>query len=508
LTGIAPAIASARFMSADARWQPRLDQEARLRQLEALLATEKDAIDARAERAALLAALDRREEAKAAFLSVLERDPTHFAALTDFGALLVATGFVSAARTVYAQAVAHHPANAKARVNLANLLYANGDLIYAREHYEAALALDPEQAHAHQGLGRVFAELGEPERADWHRQRGYRDHALTALPYRGQEPPLPILVLTSAIGGNIPTTSLLDDRIFLSTVVTADFFDTADALPPHRLIFNTIGDADLCKAALQAAIRLVRGSLAPIINMPEAVLATGRVNNAKRLAEIDGVIAPNIVSMPRTALNCRDATAVLAQCGLAFPLLARSPGFHTGRHFAFIGSASELAPAIADLPGDELLLISYLDARGADGNARKYRVMVVERKLYPLHLAISRDWKVHYYTAGMEEHAAHRDEEATFLADMPGTLGAKAMTALERIAEELNLDYAGIDFGLGAAGDVLLFEANATMVVNPQGPDERFAYRRPAITAILDAFRAFILCKAGVELGRIASRDN
>lgn len=495
-------------MSADVSWQPRLDQEARLRQLEAILATDTDAIDARAERAALLAALDRREEAKAAFLAVLECDSTHFAALTDFGALLVSTGYVSAARTVYAQAVAHHPRNAKARVNLANLLYAKGDLIHAREHYETALALDPEQAHAHQGLGRVFAELGEPECAERHRQRGYRGHALTVLPYRGQEPPIPILVLTSAIGGNIPTTSLLDDRIFLSTVVTTDFVDTATALPPHRLIFNTIGDADLCKAALEAANRLVRGSPAPIINMPEAVLATGRADNARRLAKIAGVVAPNMVSMPRAALNSRDAAAVVADCGLAFPLLARSPGFHTGRHFALIGSASELAPTIADLPGNELLLIAYLDARGADGNARKYRVMVVDRKLYPLHLAISPDWKVHYYTAGMEEHAHHRDEEAMFLADMPGTLGAKAIAALERIADTLSLDYAGIDFGLNAAGDVLLFEANATMVVNPQGADARFAYRRPAIAAILDAFRAFILRKASADVGGIARPDN
>ena len=39
------------------------------------------------------------------------------------------------------------------------------------------------------------------------------------------------------------------------------------------------------------------------------------------------------------------------------------------------------------------------------------------------------------------------------------------MTALENIRDALKLDYAGIDFGVNATGDLLLFEANATMVV-------------------------------------------
>jgi hypothetical protein len=60
----------------------------------------------------------------------------------------------------------------------------------------------------------------------------------------------------------------------------------------------------------------------------------------------------------------------------------------------------------------------------------------------------------------------------------------------------LDLDYGGIDFGLSPAGDVLLFEANATMVVNPPDGDERWAYRRAAVTTILDAVRTMIRGRA------------
>jgi hypothetical protein len=42
----------------------------------------------------------------------------------------------------------------------------------------------------------------------------------------------------------------------------------------------------------------------------------------------------------------------------------------------------------------------------------------------------------------------------------------------------------------------LLFEANATMVVNPPDGDERWAYRRAAVTTILDAVRTMIRGRA------------
>ena len=79
---------------------------------------------------------------------------------------------------------------------------------------------------------------------------------------------------------------------------------------------------------------------------------------------------------------------------------------------------------------------------------------------------------------------------------MPGVLGARAMQALAGIQATLGLDYAGIDFGLSAAGDLLLFEANATMVVNPPEPGERWAYRRPAVERIFAAVRRKLITGA------------
>ena len=187
-------------------------------------------------------------------------------------------------------------------------------------------------------------------------------------------------------------------------------------------------------------------------------------------------------------------------------LLLRRPGFHTGHHFLKVEDRAALDAAVASLAGDRLFLIDYLDGRGSDGFARKYRVMFVGGTLYPLHLAISRDWKVHYFSADMARTAAHRDEERRFLDDMPGVLGGRAMQALREIAATLGLDYAGIDFGLAPDGSVILFEANATMVVVPPPADPIWDYRRPAIDAVLAAARSLVAGHGGSAVDAGGSR--
>jgi hypothetical protein len=409
------------------------------------------------------------------WLELLKRAPSDLIALNNLGTVLAKMGYQTAARTAYTQAVRCHPEDPMSRVNLANLLY-DKEPLAAREHYEIALRVSPDFAEAHQGLSYVLAELGETAGADWHRRKAFENRAVMVLPYRGEGAPLRVLVLISSVGGNIPTHSLLDDRIFALTVIVPEFYDLRQTLPEHDLIFNTIGDADLAMESLVAAQALVALSQKTVLNEPSKVIATTRAGNADRLRGIAGLIAPPTSTVPRDAVTSHQ-----------FPILLRSPGFHTGRHFVRVESAGALPAAVAELPGAELTVIQYLDARGADGKSRKYRVMMINGELFPLHLAISSDWKIHYFTAEMADFAEHRAEDAAFLNDMAGALGPRAMKALTAIQAALGLDYAGIDFGLNAAGDLLLFEANATMVVNPPAPDDKWAYRRAAVERILTA---------------------
>jgi hypothetical protein len=494
-------------LASPAGWAPRRVQEERLRQLDALLAGPATATtDLAVERAALLGALDRRPEAQQAFVDILRQTPDDFTALNEFGGLLTGMGAIAAACRVYSEAIDRHPDNPVGHVNLANLLLRANEHGRARGHYETALRIDPDHRGAHQGLGAVLADMGDHAAARRHFKLGFAGCAVSTLPYRGAAPPVSVLQLVSSGGGNIPTASFLDDRTFLVTVVVADHADPQAELPPHHLVFNAIGDADLCRPALDAAVTLIRRSRAPVINHPRSIFKTGRIDNARRLGRLNGVVAPRTAMMPRRILQGADAVAAISRAGLGFPLLLRSPGFHTGRNFVLVETSGDLAAALAGLPGDDLLVIEYLDARGEDGNARKYRVMFIDGVAYPLHLAISRNWKVHYFTSDMAERPDHRAEEAAFLSDMTATLGARAVAALGRISDSLGLDYGGIDFGISRSGEVLLFEANATMVVIPPSDDERWTHRRAGVARILDAVVAMMTQRiGGATAGRRAA---
>src|SRR5436305_8814807 len=113
--------AASRPTHSEPGWAPRIAQEARLAALEAALAQQAEGsnrVDSEVERAALLAALNRGEESRQAFIAILRGAPTHFSALNQFATLLAETGAIDAACRVYAEAILHHPKNPMARVNL------------------------------------------------------------------------------------------------------------------------------------------------------------------------------------------------------------------------------------------------------------------------------------------------------------------------------------------------------------------------------------------------------
>jgi tetratricopeptide (TPR) repeat protein len=455
-------------------------------------------IDLRLERALLLTNLGRSLEARSDHLRVLELDETHLTNLLELGRLLVNTGQSSAARVVYAKAVEHHPGDVVSLVNLGSAILALDDPAGAREQYEAALRLDPNLPEAHGGMYYALNRLGEREAAEQHRQRAFGAKNLFQSPYRGDAPAIPILLLVSSTGGNTPIEKLLDETVFQTYVVVADFFSARTPLPEHQLIFNGICDVEVASEALYAAESILARSSAPVLNRPAAVLATSRCENALRMANLPGVRTAKTMLYPYSLLAGDEGPAVLADDGFQFPLLLRVPGFHMGNHFIEVTDAGSLAAQVATLPGAgqpdaNLLAIEYLDARGADGCFRKYRAIFVDGQIYPLHLAISPNWKIHYFSADMADRPDHREEEEIFLGDMASFLGEKAMAGLEAVRDTVGLDYGGIDFGLSPAGDVLLFETNAAMVVEQPAPDERWDYRRAAVARIHAAVRAMLM---------------
>jgi tetratricopeptide (TPR) repeat protein len=391
----------------------------------------------------------------------------------------------------------HNPQEAMAHVTLGNALLDTGDLSDAEKHFNIALSLDPEQAEAHQGLACLFQRCGNEEKSEYHRGMGFGKQPLSTLAYRGQGQPIQLLVLGSALVGNMPWRFLVDRKVFQTTLMSVEYFDNQLPLPAHQLILNAIGDADICQAGLEIATRLVGKTHAPIINSPSAVMPTGRLMNAKRLGIIPGVVAPRMALISKVDFDSGRALEILEHEGITFPLLLRPPGFHGGNYFVHVDSKDALNSAVEGLPGESLLAIEYLDSRSEDNLLRKYRVMSINGSLYPIHMAIATQWKVHYFSSDMDKNEKYRQEEEAFLNDFPSFLGSHAISALEKINQTLGLDYCGIDFGVGKNGNILLYEANSTMRINPLTNDKRWDYRRNAIGTALAATKRMFVERAG-----------
>jgi glutathione synthase/RimK-type ligase-like ATP-grasp enzyme/Flp pilus assembly protein TadD len=445
------------------------------------------------ERAATCEALGLYDDAKRAYFDVLARDPSHYEALTALADLLTRLGDARTARVLWAEAVARHPDRALPRARLGDAMLDADELAAASAAFRDALRLDPDLREANRGLAAALEREGDHAAAALAWRQAFPAGSLEIAPYRGAGPPVRVLLVTTATGGNIPVQHLLDDRVFEVATIVVEADPEMRAFPPHGVAFNVIGEADRSARALGIVERVVELGGTSVVNDPRRVRESGRLENARRLAALAGVVAPRVVTLSRDELCGPGGAELVQRHGFTFPLLLRSPGFHTGEHFALVQDPSDLAAVAKTLPGRELFAIAYAETRGDDGRRRKYRVMIVGGELYPLHLAISAQWKVHYFTAETANDAAYREEERAFLDDMPGVLGASAMRALREIASVLALDYGGIDFAFDRDGRVVVFEANATMRITAVDGDPASAYRKAASDRAAGALRAMLI---------------
>lgn len=433
--------------------------------------------------------LGRFTEAVSCYRQARDARPDNADIRTNLGRALEATGNAQQALEELGRALELAPHSAEIHFHVATLLEHQLFLAEARHYYEAALRLKPDYPAAHIGLGDVLADLGFEEEAWEQRRLGYAERVLSTTPALRNEHPVRILKLMSAAGGNIPLDEVLTPFRFEVTGLIVEFVDRLPPADSYDTVINAIGDADRCKRGLDAAAALLRESSVRVLNPPERVVPTGREALAERLGGLDGVRTPRVRTLPRELFHQRLAAATLAAEGWCCPLLLRARGYHSGHHFTRVETFGQVDAAGQALPGEHLLAIKWLDGTGVDGMFRKYRAMLIGGEVFPLHLAISRQWKVHYFSSDMAVSEAHRAEELRYLAEPQGVIGARAMTSLRRIGEALGLDYAGIDFALDAGGAVLVFEANATMriVPPPQGPLGDL--RRPFIDRAMVAAR-------------------
>jgi hypothetical protein len=355
------------------------------------------------------------------------------------------------------------------------------------------LRRDPDARDAHLRLYEIEQMLGRPDAAVAHLRAALRrSRVVTPLtPTAGARHTVLALSRVAPWAANAPLELIVDPE---RATIVRYFLDDGDTTlpgeqpPAYDVLFNTIAEAEEARNALTLAAAFGAAAGRRPLNAPAAVADLGRSAVARRFAASQTVIAPAVERVAAADLHAR---------ALDLPAIVRPVGSQAGFALARVDDAAALDAYLAEHPHPAYYLAPFVDYRSADGFYRKYRVMFVAGVPYPCHLAISPRWMIHYYNAAMADHAWMREEEARFLAApgevFPGVPGA----ALREIAAAVPLDYFGIDCAIAHDGRLLLFEADAAMLVHGTDPPDLYPYKRAAFERIRDAVSALLDRSAG-----------
>ncbi len=356
--------------------------------------------------------------------------------------------------------------------------------------FARAVQADPDFALARHHLAVSLARLGRDAEAARHRAAALARQCVFVQEGPASSPR--VLILAGSDIGNVPLEHILPEsavtRIWWFIAHARD--PARQVLPPYDVVFNGIGDPDLAGPAARNIALFIKSTGRIVLNDPAHVMRTRRDLLPGVLAGIGDVVVPPVLRVARGD-GPDSLRRQIEDAGLAPPLLLRPPGSHGGAGVVRIDAWNGLEGlAGQDVAGWYVTV--FVDCRAADGFVRKYRVAFVDRVAYPYHLAISPDWMVHYVSADMPDHPWKLREEAAFLADWQGAIGAVAASAIVEIGCRLDLDFCGVDFSIAPDGSVVVFEANATMLIHPEDAAGKLAFKNPAVCRIVDAMAEHI----------------
>jgi len=450
------------------------------------------------EHAITLHALGRNGEAERAYHRVLARNPRQSYAYLGLANLALSENRLDIAVGHWQRLLTACPDLPEAYLPLAEYALFTHDDTAARDLYTRVLTIAPNHSAAHRGLAVALDRLGDRVTAGSHARRSIEAPGWNRLPCRDphRSRRVAILVSQDEQRQSLNLGRLIDGTIFERHLVTVEEIDLTGEMPDVHLVVVGIGDAERAENGLHLTERLLDGVTVPVINRPEHLLRTSRIETAQRLATIPQVRIPHIAMLSRTSLSTQQRKQTLERSGFVVPFLIRVPGHFAGRQFWRIDDAAELDRILERTTCTDFLAIEYIDTRDEGGIFCKYRSMWVDGHLYPLHLARSPSWKMHYFNADMSHNRTYREQEQRFLDDHEAILGTHHLATLTSIFRILDLDYAGIDYAFDQENRLVLFEANAGMWVAPPGPEAIWDYRRKSTNAILQAVTTMLRSRA------------
>ncbi|MGB8267867.1 MAG: tetratricopeptide repeat protein [Candidatus Velthaea sp.] len=434
------------------------------------------------------------------------------------GIALRAQGRLDEAIAVFRAAAAAYPRIAALQVNLALTLDEHGDSEGALAAYEAARIVEPREPSTYAGAGQIYLRRGDVEAAarayagllsvdpnhllahqalyELEQLRGNMAAALehqrfvlarqqlfsSYAPHETRR--VLALYAPGDLQTNVPLDFLIDPQTTtLHKLYVLDSEQLGGAtLPPHDIVLNAIAESAHATGALALAGLFLRGQPRPALNDPVDVFKTQRTAIVKLLAGLDAIV-------PETAAYTR---ADLARMAPAFPSVIRPIDSHAGHGLEKVAGPEELAAYLTRTHGDTFFVSTFVDFKRPDGYYRKYRIIFVDGEPYPYHLAISPRWMIHYYNAENAANDWMRAEEAEFLEHFERVFGPELQAVLRELARRIGLEYFGIDCSIAPDGRLLLFEADAAMLVHLKDPADLYPYKHRTVPRIFRAFERLL----------------
>jgi tetratricopeptide (TPR) repeat protein len=440
---------------------------------------------------ALLSDLGRFEEAEQEFHRALDLDPGYFQSRINLGFVYGHLLRWSEAEACYRLALEIQPEFSEIHRRLGDLLSKSPNRSAdAIVHLQRAIELNPADAGSVITLGNVLMAEGRHDEARPLFLRARQIQPLITWPTKLGAPSFSLLLLDSPGAGSTPLNYLAGNAAYdchFIGIMPGLEHDIAMLNGKCNLAFNMIADADNGKDILPLALELADKLTHTVANHPRKIMGTDRASIARKLTGIP------LLRVPRTVRFAADAQHTITDAikDLAFPLLIRCGGKHGGDDFEKAEDMQAIAAFIAQHPGATTYVTEFVDYRSADGYYRKYRLIFVNDEVLPYHLAIHNDWMVHHFRTDMGNHEWMRLEEEAFLRKPQGVFSAAHFAAFAQAAKAIGLDYCGMDCSLDREGNILVFEANATMLVHEE-VNNAFVYKNPYIARIKVAFDAML----------------
>jgi len=262
------------------------------------------------------------------------------------------------------------------------------------------------------------------------------------------------------------------------------------------LIWNAISDEIQNAKTLAIAQKLIAGQKAPVVNPPALIPRTSRVEIAKRLTGIDGVIAPKVLVLrnptrERVERQVRDA-------GFVFPAILRQTGTHNGQVMGIVNDLDGLSQVFGDRK-NQYNLIEFVDVRHRDGFYRKTRFFFVGDQIITRQHIISDQWSVHGRSSRriLADYPELVEEGRDKLINGFSALPEPMRVAVDAIRQRIGLDYFGLDCCLRDSGDLVVFECNATMNFRPIFANPATQHNRAALPRMVAALQRLIAAKTG-----------